>query len=251
MTERPIVWSIAGNDSGGGAGSSADLLTGHDFGVHVCPVISAVTAQNSLSLLGVEPVSLELFRSQLEALAADLPARAIKIGLLPSSAHVRLLADWLASYRQQHDCFVIYDPVAVTSRGGTMTSEDLRPAILETLLPQLDLVTPNATELAWLLDSEPLSADLDRLEAACLALRERGVGAVLCKGGHLTWPGELALDYFSDGTLRFALQSPRIVHGHDHGTGCSLASAIAAMVALDFDLPDALTLAKSYRNNFV
>ena len=128
QASRPIVWSIAGSDSGGGAGIQADLLTCHDLGVHACTVISAITAQNSLGVNGVEAVSRASFVAQLDAVAEDLPAAAIKIGLLPGRAHVELLAARLHRLRQDEQRqvpYVIYDPVAVASSGHAMATPDL------------------------------------------------------------------------------------------------------------------------------
>ena len=151
QASRPIVWSIAGNDCGGGAGLAADLLTIHDLGGHACPVVSSVTAQNSLTLRSAEAVSAQILRDQLEVLAADLPPVAIKIGLLPTIEHVALLVDWLAGFKAKQTCFVVLDPVVITSQGGNMAEQDIRDALLTKLLPQLDLITPNLNELIWLL----------------------------------------------------------------------------------------------------
>jgi hydroxymethylpyrimidine kinase/phosphomethylpyrimidine kinase/thiamine-phosphate diphosphorylase len=249
QTSRPIVWIIAGNDCGGGAGLAADLLTIHDFGGHACPVVSSVTAQNSLTLRSAEAVSAKILLDQLDVLAADLPPVAIKIGLLPTIEHVTLLAEWLAAFKAKQTCFVVLDPVVITSQGGNMAEQDIRDALLTKLLPQLDLITPNLNELIWLLQLPSdhfSSADypLPLLEAASAQLREFGVGAVLCKGGHFN--DVLTRDYFSDGTQRFVLESERVVTRHGHGTGCTLASAIATLVAQGYDITDALAAAKAY-----
>ena len=249
QASRPIVWSIAGNDCGGGAGLAADLLTIHDLGGHACPVVSSVTAQNSLTLRSAEAVSAQILRDQLEVLAADLPPVAIKIGLLPTIEHVTLLAEWLAGFKAKQTCFVVLDPVVITSQGGNMAEQDIRDALLTKLLPQLDLITPNLNHLVWLLKLPTehfSSADypLSLLEAASAQLRELGVSAVLCKGGHFN--DALTRDYFSDGTQRFVLESERVVTRHGHGTGCTLASAVAALVAQGYDITDALAVAKAY-----
>ncbi|MFB0953447.1 MAG: PfkB family carbohydrate kinase, partial [Aeromonadaceae bacterium] len=181
---RPIVWSVAGSDSGGGAGLQADLLTCHDLGAHGCSVVSAVTAQNSCAVRAVEAVSLPQFVAQLQALREDLPATAIKIGLLPRASHLVALAEQLALLRAAptKTPFVIYDPVAIASTGHTMADDDLLPSI-ERLFPHLDLLTPNGDELHRLTGIAPTSAAT--LIAAVQQLLARGVRAVLVKGGHL------------------------------------------------------------------
>ena len=242
---RPIVWSVAGSDSGGGAGLQADLLTCHDLGAHGCSVVSAVTAQNSCAVRAVEAVSLPQFVAQLQALREDLPATAIKIGLLPSASHLVALAEQLALLRAAptKTPFVIYDPVAIASTGHTMADDDLLPSI-ERLFPHLDLLTPNGDELHRLTGIAPTSAAT--LIAAVQQLLARGVRAVLVKGGHLSWQGEACLDYFSDGTRSFWLSAPRLATRHGHGTGCCYASAIAALVAQQYEIQDAITLARAY-----
>ncbi|OXS15791.1 phosphomethylpyrimidine kinase, partial [Zobellella denitrificans] len=147
---RPIVWTVAGSDSGGGAGIQADLHTIQALGGHGCSVISAITAQNSVTVSMVEPVLMQAFTSQLVALATDLPARAIKIGLLPGGLRAEVLARYLKEYRRQWQPWVVLDPVAIASTGQAMAEPNLLPAIKQHLLPEVDLVTPNAAELAAL-----------------------------------------------------------------------------------------------------
>ena len=242
---RPIIWSIAGSDSGGGAGLQADLLTCHDLGAHGCSVVSAVTAQNSCAVTAVEAVSLSQFVAQIQALSADLPAAVIKIGLLPSASHLLALAEQLALLRaaQAQPPFVIYDPVAIASSGHTMAADDLLPSMAR-LFPQIDLLTPNGDELHRLTGIAPSSAA--SLMAGVQQLLARGVRAVLVKGGHLRWQGDACLDYFSDGVRSFWLRTPRLATRHGHGTGCCYASAIAALVAQQYEISDALTLARAY-----
>ena len=242
---RPIVWSIAGSDSGGGAGLQADLLTCHDLGAHGCSVVSAVTAQNSCAVWAVEAVSLPQFVAQIQALSADLPAAAIKIGLLPSASHLLALAEQLALLRAgpAQAPFVIYDPVAIASTGSAMAADDLLPS-MEKLFPHLDLLTPNGDELHRLTGIAPSSAA--SLMAGVRQLLARGVRAVLVKGGHLSWQGDACLDYFSDGVRSFWLRTPRLTTRHGHGTGCCYASAIGALVAQQYETHDAITLARAY-----
>ncbi|ART80537.1 thiamine phosphate synthase [Oceanisphaera avium] len=241
---RPIVWTIAGSDSGGGAGIQADLHTIHALGGHGCSVISAITAQNSVAVSMVEPVLMQAFSQQLVALASDLPAQAIKIGLLPGGLRAEVLARYLREYRRQWQPYVVYDPVAIASTGKAMAQESLLPAIKQHLLAEVDLITPNAIELAALSGITPDSpANVRRGAAALLAM---GARAVLVKGGHFDWAPEQAIDFYTDGEREIWLASARVETTHGHGTGCTLSSAIATAIALDYPIEDALVLAKAY-----
>ncbi|MGL4915342.1 MAG: thiamine phosphate synthase [Aeromonas allosaccharophila] len=235
------VWTIAGSDSGGGAGIQADLHTLHDLGVHGCSVISAITAQNSVAVKMVDPVLMQTFTAQIDALGVDLPPAAIKIGLLPTRLHVEVLARRLATIEAP---FVVYDPVAIASTGTPMAEPNMLEAVREQLLPRLSLITPNGPELEALTGLPVSSPELVRLAAR--RLRELGARAVLVKGGHLEWSGELCLDYYQDESREFWLAAPRLDTRHGHGTGCCYASAIAAVVAQDYPVEDAITLARAY-----
>lgn len=243
---KPIVWTIAGSDSGGGAGIQADLHTIQALGGHGCSVISAITAQNSVSVSMVEPVLMQAFTSQLVSLATDMQAGAIKIGLLPGGLRAEVLARYLKEYRRQWQPYVVLDPVAIASTGQSMAEANLLPAIKTHLLPEVDLITPNAVELEALSGIAPDSPQA--LRAGAAALREMGAGAVLVKGGHLDWTGDQSIDFYSDGEREIWLASPRLDTPHGHGTGCTLSSAIATAVALDYPIEDALVLAKAYVN---
>lgn len=243
---KPIVWTIAGSDSGGGAGIQADLHTIHALGGHGCSVISAITAQNSVSVSMVEPVLMQAFTSQLVSLSTDMQAAAIKVGLLPGGLRAEVLARYLAEYRRQWQPYVVLDPVAIASTGQSMAEPNLLPAIKADLLPEVDLITPNAVELEALSGITPDSPQA--LRAGAAALREMGAGAVLVKGGHLGWTGDQSIDFYSDGEREIWLASPRLDTQHGHGTGCTLSSAIATAVALDYPIEDALVLAKAYVN---
>jgi hydroxymethylpyrimidine kinase / phosphomethylpyrimidine kinase / thiamine-phosphate diphosphorylase len=240
---RPIVWSIAGSDPGGGAGIQADLLTMSDLGCHGCTIITAVTAQNSVAVTAVDPCSSDTLLAQWDALASDLPPQAIKIGLLSTPEQVNALVGRLASLKAHHDSPVIYDPVAVASSGHAMAAPATLLALRE-LFPLVDLVTPNSHELALLTGTEPDSPA--QLVAAAEQLRALGAKAVLVKGGHLAWSQDLCLDYFTNGSLSFWLAAPRLNTSHGHGTGCTLSSAIAAGLAQHYVMEDAITLARGY-----
>ncbi|WP_193755583.1 thiamine phosphate synthase [Psychromonas sp. psych-6C06] len=243
-----IVWTIASSDSSAGAGIQADLHTIKALGADGCSVISAVTAQNSQTVSLVESVSDKMFIAQLDALASDMPAKIIKIGLIASIEHVKILAEKLAEYKASWSVapFVIYDPVAVASTGDEMTEEGINEVIKSQLLPVIDLLTPNAKEVFTLSGHMLISGE--SLKGASEKLIEMGCKSVLIKGGHLPFLEEQCIDYYFDGEREIALTSPRLENVHSHGTGCTLSSALAATMAQSYFVEDALVIAKAYLN---
>jgi hydroxymethylpyrimidine kinase/phosphomethylpyrimidine kinase/thiamine-phosphate diphosphorylase len=243
MTEsRSIVWSIAGSDSGGGAGIQADVLTITALGGHAAVVISSITAQNSLGLVSAEPVSLALFSAQLMALADDLPPVAIKIGLLASIDQIDYLSRMLPAWRKRWPGLaVVLDPVAVTTSGDELSSRAVFSS-LQRLLPLVDLVTPNHPELAWLTGcaSDPQAQNI----AAKRLHRDSGT-AVLLKGGHGSADAAATDQCFHD-SGHWWLKQPRLSTAHTHGTGCTLSSAWATARAQGFDLVDAVAIANAF-----
>ncbi|GHG71484.1 bifunctional hydroxymethylpyrimidine kinase/phosphomethylpyrimidine kinase [Alishewanella longhuensis] len=255
VAKKAIVWSIAGSDSGGGAGIQADLLTMRAFGVHGCSLVTAITAQSSVEVALVEQVSEQMLAAQWQTLLTDLPPVAIKIGLVASRVQQQQLAALLASLAEtlaqnsQQSIPVIVDPVLIASCGDALTLEqsfDVVPALPE--LPELyryaSLLTPNLPELAALTGLPVTSPD--EIIAATKCLLAQGVRAVLVKGGHASGCKNLALDYLASATQQYWLASPRIDTLHNHGTGCSLSSAIVSALALGYPLDDAIVLAKAY-----
>ena len=260
---KPVVWSIAGSDSGGGAGIQADLATMHDLDCHGCSVISTVTAQSSVVVSLVEAVSDEMLLAQLDTLLQDIPPKAIKIGLLANQGQINLLANWLA--RDLHDYIkradlavpVILDPVMVASCGDRLDSQD-NVLDFSPLKGLITLITPNAAELSALV-GQPLY-DREQYLLAAKALSAKLNTNVLAKGGDAgaAWQGRHAQDIFvcldavGCSTLHqnrvFSLTSPRIESANNHGTGCTLSSAIASVMAWGFVLHDAITVAKAYVN---
>ncbi|MBB5213147.1 thiamine phosphate synthase [Microbulbifer hydrolyticus] len=246
---RPIVWTIAGSDSGGGAGIQADLLTLHDFDVHGCSVITANTAQNTLGVPAINAVSDAVLQSQLDALIADLKPAAIKIGLLANAGQVKLVAKFLRGVRAQGDAIpVVYDPVAVATSGAHLTEDSTGAAVLNELLPLCDLITPNGQELAWLAQT-----DADTAEAILAAARKvRGdlPSALLVTGGHFEIEPSITADLLCrghDDTLAEDwLIGEKIETENTHGTGCTLSSAIAALLAKGYPLKDACVVANAY-----
>ncbi|MDR8524042.1 thiamine phosphate synthase [Shewanella fidelis] len=259
--KRPIVWTIAGSDSGGGAGIQADLATMSDLDTHACSVITAVTAQSSVTVALVESVSSKMLLSQLDTLASDLPPAAIKIGLLANQSQIDLLANWLAKQRTNWlqlgiKVPVILDPVMVATCGDALaTGAGLDFSPFKGLLT---LITPNVSELAVLAATE-----LSSVEACILAaknLSETLSTSVLAKGGDNgpAWCQQQANDLLVcvgvDGISdkhqwqSFWLSSKRVETANNHGTGCTLSSAIAAVMAHGFVLNDAVVVAKAYVN---
>ncbi|WP_106408510.1 thiamine phosphate synthase [Shewanella algae] len=257
--KRPIVWSIAGSDSGGGAGIQADLATFSNLGCHGCSVITTLTAQSSVAVTLTEAVSEEMLLAQLNALLGDLPPKAIKIGLLANQAQLQQLCDWLA--RHLPDVPLVVDPVMVASCGDALSKStamgaarlDYRPlAALSTVL------TPNIHELALLSHSD--IHDFPSWQNAATCLANELPCHLLAKGGDFEAgiARGLAEDLLlfkdlphSSGLHQrqgFVLASPRQASSNNHGSGCTLSSAIAAFLAHDWILPDALILAKAYIN---
>jgi hydroxymethylpyrimidine kinase/phosphomethylpyrimidine kinase/thiamine-phosphate diphosphorylase len=235
-----VAWTIAGSDSGGGAGIQADLATFRDFGVHGCSVITALTAQNSFAVGHIEATPRKALAAQINALDCDLPAAAIKLGMLANQDIVASVAKYLADYRG----FVVCDPVLFASNGASLLDGDGGKLLREKLLPRVDLLTPNRAEAEILLDRK--LADLGAVEQAARDLVALGARSVLITGGHFEVNHKRRLDYWSDGTDGFWLAGPDIDTIHSHGGGCTLSAAITAAVARGFALADALVLAKMY-----
>jgi len=243
-----IVWTIASSDSSAGAGIQADLHTIKALGADGCSVISAITAQNSVAVNLVESVSDKMFTAQLDTLASDMPAKIIKIGLIARIEHVKILAQKIAEYKVMWSVppYIIYDPVAVASTGDEMSEEGINEIIKTQLLPVVDLLTPNAKEVFTLSGHMLISGE--SLLGATQKLIEMGCQSVLIKGGHLPFLESQCIDYWSDGEREIALTSPRLENVQGHGTGCTLSSAIAACMAQNYIIEDALVIAKAYLN---
>ncbi len=229
-----IALTIAGSDSGGGAGIQADLKTFHQYGVFGTTVIVALTAQNTRGVHSVHPVPATMVEAQLAALARDLPPAALKTGMLATAGLVRLVAGSIKSYGWTN---FVCDPVMVATSGDRLLDPEAESVVRNTLLPLTALVTPNLDEAAILTSLEV--RDLIQMEQAGRALLELGAKAALVKGGHL--PGDLMTDVLvtRDQVRRFT--HARINTTSTHGTGCTLSAAITAGLALGRTLEDAVT----------
>jgi hydroxymethylpyrimidine/phosphomethylpyrimidine kinase len=231
--------TIAGSDSGGGAGIQADLKTFAAHGVFGTSAITAVTAQNTLGVDAWEPVSPRLVRAQIEAIARDIGADAVKIGMLANSEIVEVVAEALGMFGLKN---VVLDPVMIAKGGDRLLEQSAVEAIASRLLPLADVVTPNAPE-AEVLAGMPIESRED-MEEAGRRILARGPRVVLVKGGHMGGPESVDIAVTGDGT--FQLRGERFETTSTHGTGCTLASAIAANLALGKPLREALSLAREY-----
>jgi hydroxymethylpyrimidine/phosphomethylpyrimidine kinase len=234
------VLSIAGSDSGGGAGIQADLKTFSALGCYGMTAITAITAQNTLGVRAIHGIPVDMLRAQIDAVAEDIGVDAVKIGMLHTPDVVRVVVKAIARHQMLQ---VVLDPVMVATSGDRLMAQDTVEVLVQELFPLSTVVTPNLDEAALLLGRAIDGADaLDEAATALLAL---GAPAVLLKGGHL--PGDTVTDVLAlAGGGRLRLQSPRIATHNGHGTGCTLSSAIACHLALGLPLPQAVEQARSY-----
>jgi hydroxymethylpyrimidine/phosphomethylpyrimidine kinase len=233
----PRVLGIAGSDSGGGAGIQADLKTMLALGVHGMTVVTAVTAQNSVGVQGYWELPPEAVRAQLSSVLGDIGADAVKTGMLASAAIVAAVCDELAGLAAP----LVVDPVAVSKHGDALLSDGTLNAVRDRLLPLATVVTPNLLE-AELLTGMKIS-DEDGMLTAARLIGGMGPRWVLIKGGHL--PGR-PVDLLVSGNSQIRYPADRIDTVHTHGTGCTLASAIASWLARGEDMPGAVKGAKDY-----
>ncbi len=219
-----IALTIAGSDSGGGAGIQADLKTFHQFGVFGTSVVCAVTAQNTLGVRAWQAMPATLVTQQLDAVAEDLPPRAVKSGMLGTAAIVGVVADGLARHRLPS---YVLDPVMVATSGDRLLERDAERLIATRLVPLATLVTPNVHEATILLEEDV--RDPAAMERAGRALVRMGARAALVKGGHLE--GDEVVDVLVAGDDARHFRHPRIATNSTHGTGCTLSAAVAAGLA--------------------
>ncbi|MCP2307729.1 bifunctional hydroxymethylpyrimidine kinase/phosphomethylpyrimidine kinase [Kitasatospora paracochleata] len=237
-TAPPRVLTVAGSDSGGGAGIQADLKAMLALGVHGMSVITAVTAQNSLGVQGYWELPAEAVRAQFRSVVDDIGVQAVKTGMLASIQLVETVSELLAGV----DAPVVVDPVGVSKHGDPLLAADAVTTVRERLLPVATLATPNLHEVTQL--TGLVVEGEDRMRDAAKALLDLGPQWVLVKGGHLA--GDAAdLLLGADGEEHW-YRAPRYDNRHTHGTGCTLASSIAAQLAKGDTMPDAVAAAKEY-----
>jgi hydroxymethylpyrimidine/phosphomethylpyrimidine kinase len=234
----PRALTIAGSDSGGGAGIQADLKTFSAYRVFGMSVLTAVTAQNSVGVQGVENLPPEFVAKQLESVLSDFGTDAAKTGMLSTAGIIRAVARTLREYRVEK---LVVDPVMIAKSGDALLEPAAREALIAEMLPLALVVTPNLHEASAL--AEMTVATRDDMEEAVRRIAKLGPRHVLVKGGHLK--GE-AVDILFNGREFTAFSAPRIDSANTHGTGCTFSAAIAAGLALGRPLPDAVRDAKAY-----
>ena len=238
--QYPRLLSIAGSDSGGGAGIQADLKTFSALGCFGMTAITALTAQNTCGVRAIHGVPPQMLTDQIDAVVKDIGVDAVKIGMLHSPEIVQAVAEAIARYALPH---VVLDPVMVATSGAVLIDSPAIAALVRELFGRAVLVTPNLDE-ASLLVGRPLTSEAD-MQAAALELLAKGAKAVLVKGGHLA--GELVSDLLQvAGAAPHWMRGARIATANTHGTGCTLSSAIAAYLALGYTLVDAVEAARAY-----
>jgi hydroxymethylpyrimidine kinase/phosphomethylpyrimidine kinase len=235
---RPVALTIAGSDSGGGAGLQADLKTFAACGVHGTTVVTSLTAQNPRQILATAPCPPKLLRQQLEAVFSELRPAAIKTGLLTNAAQIRLLAEFLGRYPEIP---LVVDPVMVATSGRRLLVPGALSALCRELLPRATLVTPNLPEAA-VLSGGPVQS-IEAMRSTARRIHDRFGCAVLVKGGHLD-DSAGATDCLFDGKRTWLLKSRRIAGVTTHGTGCTLSAAICAALARGENLADAVKQGK-------
>ena len=236
---RPRALTIAGSDSGGGAGIQADLKTFAAFGVFGASAITAVTAQNTLGVRAIHEIPAEVVTAQIDAVLSDIGADAVKTGMLFSAGIIEAVADRLRAFGVTR---LVVDPVMVAKGGDRLLREDAVAALRELLLPIAAVVTPNAPEASVLAGLEVLDAPTAR--EAARRIHALGPDLVIVKGGHLG--GDSSADIAFDGTTFEVLSAPRIDTPHTHGTGCTFSAAIAAGLARGQSPLDATRAAKAF-----
>jgi hydroxymethylpyrimidine/phosphomethylpyrimidine kinase len=235
-----IAVTIAGSDSSGGAGIQADLKTFSALGVYGASVITALTAQNTRGVSAIHDVPPGFVAAQMDAVFSDLDVKAVKIGMLSQPAVIETVAEGLQRHGQSK---VVLDPVMIAATGDRLLVPEAVEVLRRVLIPRALVLTPNLPEAAALLDSAPAQSETDMREQAerLLAL---GPKAVLIKGGHAS--GAESVDLLVQPTAFTRLAAERIATDKTHGTGCTLSSAIAAGLAKDLDLAEAVRQAKAY-----
>lgn len=235
----PVALTIAGSDSGGGAGIQADLKTFSALGVFGTSALTALTAQNTQGVRAVEDVSPAMVASQIDAVCEDMDVQGVKIGMVSRVETIETIAERLTLHRLRP----VLDPVMVATSGDRLLQQDAIAALRDMLVPKSILVTPNLPEAALLSETALAETEHDMIAQAEAVLRA-GANAVLMKGGHGHGPD--SVDLLCDGNSVERFSAPRINTANTHGTGCTLSAAIAAGIALGLPLKEAVAQAKDY-----
>ncbi|MEM1428578.1 MAG: bifunctional hydroxymethylpyrimidine kinase/phosphomethylpyrimidine kinase [Pseudomonadota bacterium] len=240
----PTALSIAGSDPSGGAGIQADLKAFSARGVYGMAAITALTAQNTTGVAGVESVSPDFVASQIAEVLVDVRVDAVKVGMIASAETARCVAGAL----ERVSAPIVVDPVMVAKGGAPLLPDNAVNAVREVLLPRATLLTPNLPEAARLLDA-PVATDREQIAVQAAALLSLGPRAILVKGGHLD--GGESPDLLVTEGAAIWLEAPRIATANTHGTGCTLSSAIAAELAKGQDVESAARTAKAWLNGAI
>lgn len=240
MYTYPIALTIATSDSGGGAGIQADLKTFSALGVFGTSVLCALTAQNTMTVSGIMPVEADFVTKQLQAVLSDFDVKAIKIGMIYTPANAKAISEQLPK------CVpVILDPVMISTSGCSLIEDDTAKAMEKYLFPLATLLTPNISE-AQALCSIKIKTIEDMQKAAHIFVDQKGLNAVLVKGGHLEGNTMADILYIKGDNETQIIKSQKIKSNNTHGTGCTLSSAIAAYMAIGFTLAHSVKKAKEY-----
>ncbi len=238
--QYPRVLSIAGSDSGGGAGIQADLKTFSALGCFGMTAITALTAQNTRGVRSIHGVPAQMLRDQIDAVMEDIGVDAVKIGMLHSPEIVRTVAEAIDRHALKN---VVFDPVMVATSGAVLIDNSAVDVLVRELFPRVAVITPNLDEAALLVGRTLCTAQ--DMEQAALALLDKGAHAVLLKGGHL--PGNVVIDLLvTQQGEKLWMEAPRIHSPNTHGTGCTLSSAMAAYLATGATLVEAVQQARTY-----
>jgi len=237
----PIVLTIAGSDSGGGAGIQADIKAMSATGSYACSVITAITSQNTRGVTAIHPIPLAHIESQLDAVFTDLNVVAVKVGMLADAEIIKVVAAKIRQYQPKH---LVVDPVMVATSGDLLLEQSAISTLKQELLPLADLITPNLPEGAALIGGE-VPQDEEQMGAMIESLRTLGAKAVLLKGGHLE-KDQNSNDLLIEQESSELLSAKRVATKNTHGTGCTLSSAIASYLAQGNRLHKAVYLGKQY-----
>lgn len=237
---RKRVLTIAGSDSGGGAGIQADLKTISAHGCYGLSVLTAITAQNTVGVSGIMDCSEEIVRQQLESVLSDIGTDAAKTGMVSRAKTIVAIAEYARRFQIEN---LVVDPVMVSKGGARLLVPEAVEALVEHLLPKARVITPNLDEVEEILGRRPTT--VEEMETAAAQLAKRGPRAVLIKGGHLANSNE-CVDVLWDGGTVERFQAPRLDVRHTHGTGCTLSAAIACNLAMGRGLSESVLLAKEY-----
>ena len=244
-TKTPIVLTIAGSDSGGGAGIQADIKAISATGSYAASVITAITAQNTLGVSDIHNIPLKSIAMQLDAVLSDLSVNAIKIGMLSQPQTIEVVAEKLLEYRAEN---IVLDPVMVATSGDKLLVDQAIDVLKNQLIPMADVITPNLHEVLILLGASESEIPSERQEMQVIAkeLSKLGSKSVLLKGGHFQGGGSGDLLYVSQNSTFHWMPSERINTNNTHGTGCTLSSAMASFLAQGQSLDTAAKSAKNY-----